>query len=137
MSIKRSNPNGNGASPAESATSQETQTAAFRENSQVNSKIDEYIKNNPKEWAYIQGMPRDRLERSLVLQAVKKVERQEKMRAGILKKLDENPELKEAYRSLVKNLPADQQEKAMASIAMRTMRTVAPPQQKQAQGVRV
>jgi hypothetical protein len=59
------------------------------------------------------------------------------MRAGILKKLDENPELKEAYRSLVKNLPADQQEKAMASIAMRTMRTVAPPQQKQAQGVRV
>jgi hypothetical protein len=135
MSIKRSNGNGNGST--ESAASQENQPAAFRENAQVNAKIDAYIEKNPKEWAYIQAMPRDRLERSLVLQAVKKVERQQKMQAGILKKLDENPELKEAYRNLVKNLPAEQQEKALALIAARTMRTVAPPQQRQSQGVGV
>jgi hypothetical protein len=132
MSLKRSN--SNGAGTAESASGQELE---FRENAQVNAKIDEYIKNNPKEWEYIQRMPRERLERSLVLQSVKKVERQEKIRAAVLKKLDENPELKEAYRTLVKNLPAEQQEKAMATIAARTMRTVSPPQQKQAQGVRV
>ena len=85
----------------------------------------------------IQGLPRDRLERTLVLHAVQKQERTERMRAGILKKLEENPELKEAYRTLVKNLPADQQEKAMAILAARTLRTVAPPKQQQAQGARV
>jgi hypothetical protein len=72
MSIKRSNGNGT----AESGAGQTSEPLAFRENAQVNEKIDAYIKNNPKEWAYIQGMPRDRLERSLVLQSVKKVERQ-------------------------------------------------------------
>jgi tRNA C32,U32 (ribose-2'-O)-methylase TrmJ len=37
--------------------------------------------------------------------------------------------LKEAYRTLVKNLPAEQQEKAMMSIASRTLRIIAPRQQ--------
>src|SRR5438270_4102646 len=35
--------------------------------------------------------------------------------------LEANPELKEAYRKLVKNLPAEQQERAMMSIAARTL----------------
>lgn len=43
-----------------------------------------------------------------------------------MKQLDANPELKEEYRKLVKNLPADQQEKAMTSIAARTLRTITP-----------
>jgi hypothetical protein len=82
-------------------------------------------------------MPRERLERSLVLQAVQKLDRREKMRTSILKKLDENPEMKEAYRTLVKNLPTEKQEAAMVSLAMRTNRTIAPPAQKEAQGARV
>jgi hypothetical protein len=141
MSLKRSNKSAdeNGASQNPASAGQPNETAKFRENSEVNAKIDSYIQNNPKEWAYIQSMSRERLERSLILQAIQKLDRRERMRAGILKKLDENPELKEAYRTLVKNLPADQQEKAMASIAARTMRTIAPPQQQQqqAQGARV
>jgi hypothetical protein len=139
MGIKRTN--GNGASSGGSTDAAGPGVAndpqKFRENAEVNAKIDGYIQKNPKEWAYIQSMPRERLERSLVLQSVQKLERKEKMRVGILKKLDENPELKEAYRNLVKNLPAEQQEKAMASLAMRTMRTVAPPAQQQMQGARV
>ena len=59
------------------------------------------------------------------------------MRANIMKKLDENPEMKEAYRTLVKNLPAEKQEQAMVSLAMRTNRTVAAPAQKDAQAARV
>ena len=144
MAIKRTNGNGgngsaDGGTAVVDASAQGVTGEApkFRENQEVNAKIDGYIQKNPKEWAYIQSMPRDRLERSLMLQSVQKQERKEKMRAGILKKLEENPELKEAYRNLVKNLPAEQQEKAMASLAMRTMNTVAPPQQRQAQGARV
>ena len=147
MTIKRTNNNGDSANgdgvPSESPAVVPA-LPQFRENSAVNGKIDAYIKDNPKEWAYIQGMPRDRLERSLVLQNVQREERKEKMRAGILRKLDENPELKEAYRTLVKNLPAQQQEKAILSLAMQTSRTVAPLAQQQqqqqsppAQGARV
>jgi hypothetical protein len=110
---------------------------SFRENADVNAKIDAYIEKNPKEWSYIQSMPRARIERSLVLQAVQKEERREKLRESVMKKLDANPEMKEAYRTLVKNLPEEQQEKAMVSLAMRTSKTVAPPAPKQAQGAKV
>jgi hypothetical protein len=142
MGIKRTNGNANGsdaeALPTEAPTNgAKTEMPNFRENSEVNGKIDSYIEKNPKEWAYIKAMPRERLERSLVLQSVQKLERKERMRTNILKKLEENPELKEAYRTLVKNLPAEQQEKAMAALAMRTMKTVAPSQPRQAQAARV
>lgn len=142
MAIKRTNGNGDSANGATAVAETPAQGVAnepqkFRENAEVNGKIDAYIAKNPKEWAYIKAMPRDRLERSLVLQSVQKQERKERMRTNILKKLDENPELKEAYRTLVKNLPAEQQEKAMAAVAMRTMNTVAPSQPRQAQGARV
>lgn len=139
MSLRRSNSSaaGNDGANVPASASPQNEPPKFRENAEVNAKIDAYIEKNPKEWAYIQGMPRERLERSIVLQAVQKVDRREKMRANILKKLDENPELKEAYRTLVKNLPAEQQEKAIATLAARTMRTVAPPSPHQAQSARV
>ena len=59
-------------------------------------------------------------------------ERTERIRSSVLKKLDENPELKKAYQTLVKNLPEDQQEKIMANIAMRTQRTVSRGQEQAA-----
>ena len=138
MAIKRTN-----AEAAQSGTSTEpkpdaaNEAQSFRENAEVNAKIDAFIEKNPKEWSYIQSMPRTRLERSLVLQAVQKEERREKLRESVMKKLDANPEMKEAYRTLVKNLPEEQQEKAMVSLAMRTSRTVAPPARAQAQGAKV
>jgi hypothetical protein len=81
-------------------------------------------------------LPRERLERMLVLQNVNKIERRARIRASVTKQLEANPELKEAYRKLVKNLPAEQQERAMMSIAARTLRTITPRQQ-QSQGARV
>ena len=133
MSLKRSdkNTNGNGAT-AEGAG----EIPKYRDNVEINAKIDSYIQANPKEWAYIQGLPRERLERMLVLQNVSKIERRARIRASVTKQLEANPELKEAYRKLVKNLPAEQQERAMMSIAARTLRTITPRQQ-QSQGARV
>lgn len=111
----------------------------FKENPQVNAKIDEYIKANPKHWEYIQSMTPDRMARALVLNEVQKLDRQEKMRAGVLKKLDQNPEMKKAFETVVKDLPEDQREKVMASLAMRAMRAVTPRQTAPAQtaGVKV
>lgn len=133
MSLKRSdkNTNGNGANADAGGDSPK-----LRDNVEINTKIDAYIQANPKEWNYIQSLPRERVERMLVLQNVNKLERRERVRNSVMKQLEANPELKEAYRKLVKNLPAEQQEKAMASIAARTLRTVAPRQQ-QSQGARV
>lgn len=96
----------------------------FKENPQVNAKIDDYIKANPKHWEYIQSMTPDRMARALVLGEVQKQDRQEKMRAGVLKKLDQNPEMKKAFETVVKDLPEDQREKVMASLAMRAMRAM-------------
>jgi hypothetical protein len=138
MPIKRTNTEGAQAGTAtEPKPEAASEAQAFRENAEVNAKIDTYIERNPKEWSYIQSMPRPRLERSLVLQAVQKQERREKLRESVMKKLDENPEMKEAYRTLVKNLPEEQQEKAMVSLAMRTSKTVAPPAPRQMQIAKV
>jgi hypothetical protein len=133
MSLKRTekNTNGNGAAADEPAGN----SPKYRDNVEINAKIDAYIQANPKEWNYIQGLPRERLERMLVLQNVNKIERRERIRASVTKELNANPELKEAYRKLVKNLPAEQQEKAMATIAARTLRTIMP--RKQTTGARV
>jgi hypothetical protein len=111
-----------------------TETQPFKENAQVNAKIDEYIKNNPKHWDYIQSMPPERMARALVLHEVQKLDRREKIRAGVMSKLDQNPEMKEHIQGLVKNLPEDQREGAMVSIAAQTMRAMKP---KQAAGVKV
>jgi hypothetical protein len=113
------------------------QPGQYRDNPKVNARIDEYIKTNTKHWEYIQTMPRERLERALVLSEVNKLDRLEKMKAGILRKLDQNPELKQAYETLVKHLPEDQREKVMVSIASRTMRSITPRQAQSAPGQKV
>ena len=103
---------------------QEDNAPQFRENPEINAKIDAYIKANPKRWDYIQSLSQERMARTIVLQDVQKQKRTERIRAGVLRKLDENPELKNAYQTLVKNLPEDQQEKMMANLAIRTQRNV-------------
>jgi len=113
------------------------QPGQYRDNPKVNARIDEYIKNNSKHWDYIKSMPRERLERALVLSEVNKLDRLQKMKDGILRKLEQNPELKQAYETLVKNLPEDQREKVMVSIASRTMRSITPRQTQSVAGARV
>src|ERR1700722_14002501 len=82
----------------------------LRDNPKVNAKIDDWIKNNPKHWAYIEAMPTDRMKRSLVLHEVQKGERMEKLDKGLMRKVNENPETKQAYEMLVKHLPEGQRE---------------------------
>lgn len=108
----------------------------FKENPQVNARIDDYIKNNPKHWEYIKSMSPERMARALVLAQVQKLDRSEKMRAGIMRKLDENPDLKKHVENLVKNLPAERREKAMLSIAATTIRSMTP-RQTQSAGAKV
>lgn len=116
---------------------QANQQPQFKENPQVNARIDDYIKANPKFWDYVQSMSPERMGRALVLGQIQKQDRTEKMRAGILRKLDENPEMKRSIQAMVKNMPEEQRERAMVSIARQTMRATAPKQTQAPAGVKV
>ncbi len=111
---------GGNAAPAEQPT--------FRSNPEVDAKIDAYIKDNPKYWAYIQAMPRDRIERTVVLNEVREIDRQQRMREGVMSQINRNPELKRAYDLLVKDLPEDQREGVITQIARQARRAVARSQ---------
>ena len=101
-----------------------TEQPTFRSNPEVDARIDAYIRENPKYWAYVQAMPRERLERSVVLNEVRQLERQQRMREGVLNQINRNPELKRAYDILVKDLPEDQREGVIAQLARQTRRAV-------------
>lgn len=103
----------------------------YRVNPDVEAKIDAYVKDNPKHWAYIQGMPRDRLERTVALNEVRQIERQERMREGMMKRINADPKLKQAYEILVKDVPEDQREEVMTRMAQQKQRTVARNQGQQ------
>jgi hypothetical protein len=103
----------------------------FRSNPEVDAKIDAYIKDNPKYWSYVQAMPRERLERTVVLNEVRELDRQQRIREGVLKQIDRNPDLKRAYDLLVKDLPEDQKEGVIAQLARSTRRAVARSQGQQ------
>ena len=72
---------------------------------EINAKIDACIQLNPKERSGIQGLPREHLERMLVLQQVNNVDRRARVSTSVMKQLEADPELKGAYEKLVKNLP--------------------------------
>ena len=110
----------------------------YRQNPDVDAKIDAYIKENPKYWAYVQGMPRERLERTLVLNEVRELDRQQRMKEGILKQINKTPALKAAYDTLVKDLPEEQREGVIAQLARQAKRAFVRsqnPQQREAVSV--
>ena len=110
----------------------------YRENPRTNEKIDAWIKNNPDRFKFFDDMPHDRAVRKLVLNEVQKYERLQKMNEGITKKLDDDPEAKQAFDTLLKRLPEDQRERATASIAKHVFRQTNPREENgkaQTQGV--
>jgi hypothetical protein len=121
------------APPSASGTVAPSEPPTYRQNPEVDAKIDAYIKENPKYWTYVQGMPRERLERTLVLNEVRELDRQQRMKEGILKQINKSPALKAAYDTLVKDLPEDQREGVIAQIARQARRAVAKSQNQQAE----
>jgi len=69
-------------------------------------------------------MPRDRLERALVLTDVQKLDRQQRLQNGVMNQINRTPELKQAYETLVQNVPEDQREEVMAQIASEARRAI-------------
>jgi hypothetical protein len=89
----------------------------YRENDRINAQIDAYIKENPKHWDSIKAMPRERLERTVVWQQLRYNNRKQKLDNGLLRKVEDNPELKRDYETLLKHVPEGQRDRARVSIA--------------------
>jgi hypothetical protein len=117
--------NGNGEEPFE-----------IKENPRVNAQIDGYIKTNPKQWAFLKSLPRERLERAVVWEKIRNNEQRHKLDNGLLRKIEQNPALKKDYEALLKHIPEDQQERAKVAIA-RTLVLSQSRGQRQAAGVGV
>ena len=98
----------------------------YRENPRTNEKIDAWIKANPDQFKFFDELPHERAVRKLVLNEVQKYERMQKMNSGIVQKLDNDPEAKQAFETLLKRLPEDQRERATASIARHVFRLTNP-----------
>lgn len=109
---------------ANSAPQTGESTPTFRDNAEVNAKIDAYIQQNPKYWQYVQSMPRERMERAMFLTKVNQQERQEKLDQGVLKKIEGDPELKQSLQALVKDLPEDQQQNALVRMGSKVLRDI-------------
>ena len=121
MSTKSKTPPTGGSTGANAAS---TEPREYRSNPEVDVKIDAYIKENPKYWTYVQAMPRERLERSLVLNEVQKLDRQQRIRDGIMKEIDRNPELKQAYETIIKSVPENLRDTVMAQVATQARRAI-------------
>ncbi len=122
-----------GASSSTGTNAGSADAREYRSNPEVDTKIDSYIKENPKYWAYIQAMPRERLERSLVLNEVQKLDRQQRIREGIMKDISQNPKLKAAYDTIIESVPENQREAVMAQVASQARRVISRTQ-RQGQG---
>jgi hypothetical protein len=126
MSTTKSKNSLNGGNNGSSAAS--TEPRELRTNPEVDAKIDAYIKENPKYWTYIQDLPRERLERALVLTEVQKLDRQQRIRDGLMKEINRNPEMKQAYETILKNVPENMRDLLMTQIASQAKRTIARSQ---------
>ena len=107
----------------------------YRSDPEIDAKIDSYIKENPKYWAYVQALPRERLERSIVLTEVQKLDRQQRIRDGIMKEIGRNPDLKQAYETLLKGVPENLRDTVMAQVASQAKRVINRTQRQVAQTV--
>jgi hypothetical protein len=114
--------------PPNGASNAAMDPATYRTNPEVEAKIDAYIKENPKHWTYLQGMPRDRLERTVVLNEVRQLDRIQRIRDGLMKEINRNPELKQAYETLLKNVPENMRDLVMTQMASQAKRAIARSQ---------
>jgi len=114
-----------------------------RTNPEAEAKINYWIKSNSRNWEYIQAMPRDRLERTVVLNEIRQLERRQYVDTGVLQNIKNNPDLKAAYDLLLKDVPEDKRDEVIVSMEREkwlNKKTQSQPQvqsQTRREGVRV
>ncbi len=99
-----------------------TEQPTFRNNAEVDAKIDAHIKENPEHWNWLKSLPRDRLERMLILNEVRHLDRQQNVKKSILDRVEADPDKKQAYEILMKDVPEDQRADLISQLEKRKWR---------------
>lgn len=105
----------------------------YRTNPEVEAKIDNWIAQHQKDWTYIKNLPRERLERSLVLNEVRQIEKRQRVREGVMKEINGDPTRKQAYDLLMKDVPEDQREVIITKMEQQKWRAKRTQEQAQHQ----
>jgi len=79
-------------------------------------------KLTPTSGNWIKALPRERLERMLILNEVRHLERQQTFRKNILGQVDADPARKQAYEILMKDVPDDQRADLITQLEQRRLR---------------
>ena len=99
-----------------------TEQPTFRNNAEVDAKIDAHIKENPEHWNWIKALPRERLERMLILNEVRHLDRQQNFKKNIIDQVEADPARKQAYEILMKDVPEEQRADLIAQLEKRKWR---------------
>jgi hypothetical protein len=102
----------------------------YRINPETEAKIDDWIKNNEKGWNYIKTMPRDRLERTVVLNDVRRLEARTRIDGEIMTTINNDPTRKQAYEMLTQDMSQEQRDEFILKMEREKRRTT---QQSQSQ----
>jgi hypothetical protein len=82
----------------------------YRTNPETEARIDDWIKEYPKDWKYITDMPVDRLRRTVVLNDIRRTEAIERRDEEILKAVNDDPKRKQGYDAVTEGMSPEQRE---------------------------
>ena len=105
----------------------------YRTNPEIEAKIDNWIAEHQKDWNYIKALPRERLERSVVLNEVRQIERRHRIQDGVMKEINGDPKRKQAYDVLMKDVPEEQREELITKMEQQKWRAKRTQGQSQTQ----
>jgi hypothetical protein len=101
----------------EHVAAKKAQEPTIRTNPEIDAKIDEFIKQNPKLLEYYQALPKEQLIRKLILGKMQRAGYANQRNQEIMAWVEENPEIKAKVEARVKNVPEVNRERALLNAA--------------------
>ncbi|OAM91860.1 hypothetical protein AW736_26530 [Termitidicoccus mucosus] len=93
------------------------QDDAVRTNPEVDAKVTQFIADNPKLYEYYNEMTKEQLIRKLMLGKMQRNEYTQQRDQEIIQWVNENPEVKAKVEERIKNVPAENRQRAFVRVA--------------------
>ncbi|OAM89716.1 hypothetical protein OH491_16690 [Termitidicoccus mucosus] len=117
------------------AAKQAKEKPTLRRNPEVDAKIDEFIRTNPKIHEYYMGLTKEELVRKAILAKVQRSEYSNQRNEAIAAWVEEHPDLKAKIEERIKSVPAERRQRAFITMA-RTEAVKETLKASQGQGIR-